>query len=163
MTIEMLRNEFQEEMDKTRKILNSIPEASLGWKPHERSSALGRLAMHIANNPVWMGVILTTEEYDFSNRLTPPPAPDSKEIILAHFEKRAAEGAKGLEESSDETLGVTWTCRQGEVVYFSIPREAALRSFSLSHMIHHRGQLSVYLRLLEVPVHGMYGPSADGI
>jgi len=163
MNIQLLRHEFQEEMEKTRKILNSLPEPSLGWKPHEKSSTLGRLAMHIANNPIWMGVIMSTEEYDFSNRLKPPPAPETKEIILAHFEKRAAEGAKCLDEAKDEDLGVNWTCRQGEVVYFSIPREAALRSFSLSHMIHHRGQLSVYLRLLDVPVHGMYGPSADGI
>jgi uncharacterized damage-inducible protein DinB len=163
MTITLLRHEFQEEMDKTRKILSSIPEVSLGWKPHEKSSTLGRLAMHIANNPVWMDVILKSEEYDFNNRLTPPPAPDSKEILMAQFEKRAAEGAKSLEDAKDEDLGVNWTCRQGEVVYFSISREAALRNFSISHLIHHRGQLSVYLRLLDVPVHGMYGPSADGI
>jgi len=163
MTIELLRHEFDEEMDKTRKILASIPEASLGWKPHDRSSTLGKLAMHIANNPVWLGVILGSQEYDFNNRLTPPPAPDTKDILLAHFEKRAGEGKKSLEDAKEEDLAMNWTCRQGEVVYFSIPRVAAIRSFSLSHMIHHRGQLSVYLRLLDIPVHGMYGPSADGI
>jgi len=163
MSIALLRHEFQEEMDKTRKILSSIPEDKLGWKPHDKSSALGKLAMHIGNNPIWVGAILGGTEFDFNNRLPTPPAPDSKSIILEHFERKVAEATKALEAADDAALDEIWTCKQGEVVYFNVPRGAAVRNFSISHLIHHRGQLSVYLRLLDIPVHGMYGQSADGI
>lgn len=163
MSITLLRHEFHEEMGKTRKILASLPDDKLGWKPHDKSSTLGKLAMHIANNPIWASTILGGEEYDFNHRLPAPPAPDSVQVILDHFDRKVAEATAALEAADDKALESIWTCKQGEVVYFKVPKSSGIRNFSISHLIHHRGQLSVYLRLLDIPVHGMYGPSADGI
>jgi len=163
MSLDILRQEFLDEAAKTRKMLSAIPENSIDWRPHVKSSTLGQLAMHVANNPVWITVIQDSQEYDFNDRLEPAPKPDSKNIILDHFEKRISESMKSLDKITVGELDKLWTCRQGDKIYFSISKEAAIRSFTMNHLIHHRGQLSVYLRLLDIPVPGMYGPSGDGI
>lgn len=153
--------EFENEAGSTRKILERVPGDKLSWKPHEKSMTLGRLAGHIAELPAW---IVSTVELD---SLTVEPgdykafAADSQPELLATFDQYVCEARKSIQTVTDDDLQKVWTLViQGRQV-FSMPRHAVLQSFLLSHMIHHRGQLSVYLRLLDVAVPGMYGPSAD--
>ncbi len=161
MTIqELLRLEFGEEAASTRKMLERVPEASLGWKPHEKSMALGRLASHVADLPNRCATIIATETFVRPVGATPFAAASAKDL-LEHFDKAAAEATRALEGLRDEDLAFVWTLKLGDRVMATLPRAMALRRVFLDHLIHHRGQLSVYLRLLDVPVPGMYGPSAD--
>lgn len=153
--------EFENEAGSTRKILERIPDGKLSWKPHEKSMTLGRLAGHIAELPAW---IVSTVELD---SLTVEPgdykafAADSQPELLGTFDKYVSEARRAIKTVTDDHLQKVWTLTiQGRQV-FSMPRHAVLQSFLLNHMIHHRGQLSVYLRLLDVTVPGMYGSSAD--
>ena len=153
--------EFTQEAANTRKMLERVPEDQLGWKPHEKSMSLGRLAGHIAESSLWVGAIVGSEELDFSQSDFEPFDPASTEQLLEEFDKNAASFVEAIKDKSDEELLVQWTMRNGDHVVAQLPRVAAIRGFILSHTYHHRGQLSVYLRLLDVPVPGVYGPSAD--
>ena len=153
--------EFKYEAESTRKRLERVPFDKADWKPHEKSYTLGRLATHVAEIPHWMTVTLTSDELDFAKGEYKTFTPSSKEELMGIFEKSYAEALKNLENAGDETLLGPWTLKNGEYVIFTMPRIATLRSFVMNHFIHHRGQLSIYLRLLDVPVPGMYGPSAD--
>jgi len=156
--------EFKHEAENTRKMLERIPADKYTWKPHAKSMELLKLGRHLASNPIWIGRALNADEYDFAKN---PPAPaaalNTLKETLDLFDKNVADAIKDLEGASDEKLMQPWTLKQGEKVYFTMPKVAVVRNFSLSHSVHHRGQLSVYLRLLDVPVPGMYGPSADEI
>ncbi|HEY6446168.1 MAG TPA: DinB family protein [Acidobacteriaceae bacterium] len=161
MTIrELLAQEFQEEAASTRRMLERVPEANLTWKPHEKSMTLGRLASHVADLPNRCVTILTTETYVRPADMKPFLAATSAEI-LEHFEKASAAAGHALDTLREDQLDVVWTLQMNGRTMASLPRAMALRRVFMDHLIHHRGQLSVYLRLLDVPVPGMYGASAD--
>ncbi|NDC40996.1 MAG: hypothetical protein EBZ77_05520 [Chitinophagia bacterium] len=153
--------EIQVEALSTRKMLERIPFDHADWAPHEHSMKLARLASHVAELPTWVGVTLNTAELDFGKREYKPYVAASAEELVTFFDKNVAEAVEVLKAATPEQFGETWTLRNNDHIIFSLPKAAVLRSFSLSHMYHHRGQLSVYLRLLNVPVPGMYGPSKD--
>ena len=161
MLNQSLLPELQHETASTRKMLERIPFEQWDWKPHEKSYSLGKLATHIATIPDWMTVTITTDELDFSKGDYKPQAPASKEQLLQIFDEASSKALHSLQGASDENLKGPWSLKNGSHTIFILPRLATLRSFVLNHLIHHRGQLSVYLRLLDVPVPGMYGPSAD--
>jgi uncharacterized damage-inducible protein DinB len=161
---EALLPEFDHEMSGTRKTLERVPEDRLAWRPHAKSMTLGGLATHLANIPSWIGHTIRLDQLD----LAPPgekpwrePEKTSRAALLEHFAKHRAEGRALLAAATDEHLLGPWTLLGGGKVLFTMPRIACLRSFAMNHMIHHRAQLGVYLRLLDVPVPGLYGPSAD--
>jgi uncharacterized damage-inducible protein DinB len=153
--------EFDHETGTTRRLLERVPEDKLTWKPHEKSMTLGRLAMHIAEMPGWGTMAVTQTEIDFSPAAYKPRIPESRQEILATFEEAVTKCRQALEHVSDAELMATWTMKNDGKPVFSAPRAAVLRSFVMNHMIHHRGQLSVYLRENDVPVPSIYGPSAD--
>lgn len=153
--------EFQEELPATRKILERIPEDKLAWKPHEKSMSLGQLAMHIAKVP---GAIVFITSKDFFDVLTgnfAPPAPKDKSEIHAALNESARTVERALQEASEDFARASWHLMRGDHELQAQPRCKAWRTLMLNHWYHHRGQLSVYLRLLDVAVPAVYGPSAD--
>jgi uncharacterized damage-inducible protein DinB len=161
MTVqELLLLEFDEEMAGTRRMLERVPEASLSWKPHEKSMTLGRLASHVADLPNRCVAIISSDVLERQPNSRPFVADSSKEL-LEHFESASIAAKKALAGLRDEQLPVIWTLKFGGRTMAELPRGMALRRVFMDHLIHHRGQLSVYLRLLDVPIPGMYGPSAD--
>jgi len=155
--------ELKHESGSTRKILERVPTDRLSWKPHEKSMMLTRLATHVATTPGWITRIITAGEFDLAKTPIKTPNAESNEQLLKVFDETLAANIPVLEAASDELLNGNWTFRNGDHFFFTMPRKVALRSLAFNHLIHHRGQLSVYLRLLDIPVPGMYGPSADGI
>jgi uncharacterized damage-inducible protein DinB len=157
-----LWTEFDHEAGTTRKLLDRLPDnpEKLAWRPHPRSMSLGGLATHIANLPMWSSAILNEPFFDLG--AAPPTLPEktSRTEILAAFDD-SVKRARGWMDKSDAEYAARWTLKRDGHEMFSLPRAAALRSFVLNHLIHHRGQLSVYLRLNDIPVPAIYGPSAD--
>jgi uncharacterized damage-inducible protein DinB len=158
--VDALLPEFDHEMSTTRKALERVPEDRFAWKPHAKSYSLGELSGHIANLPTWGEATLTKSEFDVGTGQR-PPAPASKSEMLATFDRNVSAVRSALAGKSDPELMAMWTLKRNGKTLFSMPKTTVLRSFLLSHVIHHRGQLSVYLRLLDVPVPSIYGPSAD--
>ena len=156
----MLLPEFDHEMANTRRLLERLPEDHFDFKPHEKSFSLGDLASHVANVPTWTSLTFTTTELDLDQPWE-REVPKDTAALLAEFDANVADARKALEAVSAEELQVGWTLKSGDQVYFTQPRGAVFRSFVMNHLIHHRAQLTVYLRLLDVPVPGMYGPTAD--
>lgn len=152
--------ELDQEIASTRRMLERVPNDRLDFRPHEKSYSLLELASHISNLPSWAPMTLTTTELDLDQSFD-RKVPTTTEEIVAELDRNAAEARTAIEKATPDDLGVPWTLRMGEQVFFTMPRAAVLRSFVLNHLIHHRAQLGVYLRLLDVPVPGMYGPSAD--
>ena len=152
--------EFDHEMQTTRRTLERVPEDKLTWKPHDKSMTMGALATHLATINGWAEAILGTESFDVS---TAPPNPElkSRAELLTAFDKSVASARKAMEKASDAELMKPWSLISAGKTVFTLPRVAVLRSFIFSHSIHHRGQFSVYLRLNNVPVPSIYGPSAD--
>jgi uncharacterized damage-inducible protein DinB len=157
--VEPILKEFRDEMPATRRLLERVPQEKLGWKPHAKSRSLGELAMHIANLPGMAEKIANAEE--FAPTLPPPPAPSTIEEIRAAFEKNARSGEQALSGLNDDAAQKDWRLIFRGKEILRRPRVAALRVNMLNHLYHHRGQLSVYLRLLDVPVPVVYGPTAD--
>ena len=157
---ETLLPEFDQEMTNTRKMLERVPGDRLDFKPHEKSYSLLELSGHVSNLPGWTGMILSTEELDLEEPFDRTP-PETKEDVLAEFDRTMSEARAALEAADEEDMAVPWTLRSGEQVWFTMPRAAVYRTVVMNHLIHHRAQLGVYLRLLDEPVPGMYGPSAD--
>ena len=156
--------EFDHEMANTRKVLERVPSEKWNWKPHEKSGTLGWLVGHIATVPGWYTMTLQTESLDYAPVDGPqyvPPKIDNTQQALAAFDKESAEARAALTKASDADFGVNWALLAGGKEIFKMPRIACLRGMVMNHMIHHRAQLAVYLRLLNVPVPGLYGPSAD--
>ena len=153
--------ELGNEAKVTRTCLERVPADKFDWKPHEKSMAFGRLACHCAEMFGWTKETLKQDVLDFANSDFKPFEPKSTEELLAFFDERIAVAKNVLGETSDETFLTEWTMRNGEQVYFTMPKVAVMRTFVLNHIIHHRGQLSVYLRLNDIPVPSIYGPSAD--
>jgi uncharacterized damage-inducible protein DinB len=152
--------EFDQEMSTTRRVLERVPDDKLAWKPHDKSMTMARLATHVATITHWIDAIVRFDSFDVRNA---PPNPElkSRQEILGAFDSTVAAARKALAGASDEQLLKTWTLQAGGKTVASLPRTGALRSFVMNHSIHHRGQLSVYLRLNNVPVPSIYGPSAD--
>jgi uncharacterized damage-inducible protein DinB len=165
MTIsEGLLPEFDQEMANTRKALERVPDDRLGWKPHEKSGTMGWLATHIAFIPHWTEVIVRQTEFDMAPPGSPPyvpPSAGSVEEILELFDKHVPAARAAIAGASDEELLKPWSLLSGGKPILTLPRIAALRGVIMNHLIHHRGQLTVYLRLNNVPVPALYGPSAD--
>ena len=157
---EVLLPEFDEEMKNTRKMLERLPEDKFDYKPHEKSMALGRLASHVAELPSWAAHTLQSEVLEIQAGQQPYLA-KSRQQLLENFDKNVAEGRKLIAGATDADFAVIWTFKYGGQTIFALPRAAVIRSVVMNHMIHHRAQLSVYLRLNEIEVPGMYGPSAD--
>lgn len=157
---EKILPEFDEEMKNTRKMLERVPEGKFDYKPHEKSMALGRLASHVAELPGWAAHTLQNEVLEIQAGQKPYLAESNKQL-LADFDKNVADARNLIAGASDAEFQKMWTFRYGGQTIFSMPRAAVLRSVVMNHMIHHRAQLSVYLRLNEIEVPGMYGPSAD--
>ena len=156
--------EFDQEMQNTRKTLERVPEDKWGWKPHEKSGTVGWLAGHIATLPEWLTTTIKTEQLDYApvgGQTWTPPKTDNKAELLAVFDKTSAEARRALANVSDADLMKGWTLLAGGQEIFTMPRIACIRGFVMNHLIHHRAQLTVYYRLLGVPVPGLYGPSAD--
>jgi len=153
--------EFDHEMATTRKTLERIPEDKLSWAPHEKSMKLGRLAGHVAELPNFATMTITTDSIDLASGGYQPLTATSQKQVLDAFDKAAANARAAIAGATDEELMQSWTLLYGGKTIFAMPRVAAVRAMMMSHMIHHRGQLSVYLRLHNVPVPSIYGPSAD--
>jgi uncharacterized damage-inducible protein DinB len=153
--------ELKQEGAQTKKILEKVPFDQWQWKPHQKSMALGRLASHVAELPKWITMCINTDELDFSKRGYKANVFESREQLLQHLDQNVQEALATLEKTTDAQLLENWTLRNGEHVIFTMPKIAVIRSMAMNHMIHHRGQLSVFLRLLDIPIPGMYGPSAD--
>lgn len=162
MTIgEMLLPEFDAEMASTRKTLERVPEDKLDWQPHEKSTPLGRLAGHVAQLPSFANIALDTDSLDLSARRHTPLIPASRGQLLEAFDKSSSEARAAIAGASDERLMQPWSLVYQGKTLFTLPRHAVLRRMMLNHLIHHRAQLGVYLRLNDVAVPGTYGPSAD--
>jgi uncharacterized damage-inducible protein DinB len=144
----------------TRKLLERIPNDSLAWAPHEKSMTLGRLAMHVAELFGLTKLILTTNELDLATDYKAQTA-KSVEQLLEIFDQAVTQAIEGLKNTEDKNLFTAWKMRNGDKVYVDLPKAAAIRSMSINHLIHHRGQLSVYLRLKDIAIPSIYGPSAD--
>lgn len=155
--------ELQHEAVSTRKMLATIPHEKNDWAPHEKSMKLGNLAAHVAEIASWMTMTMKTDELDFAKFDYKPFVAASTEDLVNFHDKNVTEAVATLEGCTDADFMKMWTLRQGDNIMFTMPKVAVLRSFVLSHLYHHRGQLSVYLRLLDVAIPGMYGPSADDI
>jgi uncharacterized damage-inducible protein DinB len=154
--------EFDHEMGTTRRLLERTPEAEFAWKPHDKSFSMGQLAGHIGNIPHWVDAILQNTVFDVESAGdTRPKAPPTIADLVGQFDKNVAAARAGIAATGDSEMLAPWTFKSGGQVVFTMPRAAALRSFVLNHMIHHRGQLSVYLRLKNVPLPSIYGPTAD--
>jgi uncharacterized damage-inducible protein DinB len=153
--------EIQHEAATTRTILERIPADKFDYKPHEKSMEFRRLAVHVAEMFDWIETTLTSDELDFAKMDYKPAEPATTEELVALLDKYVANAVAALENAADESFFENWTLKNGETTYFTMPKIQVIRSFSLNHIYHHRGQLSVYLRLNEIPVPPIYGPSAD--
>lgn len=159
-TSEFLLPEFDREMTTTRTLLERVPEEKFAWKPHQKSMSLGELATHVAGLPGWGTITLKESEFDMDAHSRRPVA-TSRADLLASFDKTVAETRAALACASDAEMMAPWSLKQNGRKLFTMPKAAVWRSFVLNHLVHHRGQLSVYLRLNDVPLPAMYGPSAD--
>jgi uncharacterized damage-inducible protein DinB len=157
----VLVDHFTEEAGHSRSILAAAPQDMFAWKPHEKSMTLAQLTGHIAEMPAWCNGILEGDLDFLANGDYKPYLPETKADLLETFDRNVAGFQQALDGRDDELMLTTWTMRAGEKVLMSKARHAALRQVAVHHVIHHRGQLSVYLRLLAVPVPGTYGPTAD--
>lgn len=158
--IEAFQKELDQESITTGKMLSKIPHNKWDWQPHPKSMTIRRLANHIAELPGWIGMILNTHELDFSDNPYQPTQYSSTSELLAFFEKTLDLGRKDLANASESDLDNLWTLKDGETIYSTDTKYEVLR-MTFSQIIHHRAQLGVYLRLLDVPIPGSYGPSAD--
>jgi uncharacterized damage-inducible protein DinB len=158
---QMLAAELEQEAKSTRKMLERVPVDKFDWQPHEKSMSLMKLAVHIAELPSWTGMTMNRPELDFATMDYTPPTVTSADELVAVFDKNIADALEVLRTAKDETFGEPWKLRNGETIYFEMPKGAVMRGVVFSHFIHHRGQLSVYLRLNDIPVPQIYGPSAD--
>ena len=157
--VDALLPEFDHEMTVTRKLLERVPDDKLAWKPHAKSYSLGQLAHHVATIPMWGSVTLSESEIDVGG--APPQQAQSRDEILSIFDGHVTKTRAALVGKSDAEFMAPWALKRDGHVIFSMPKASVWRSFVMSHLIHHRAQLGVYLRMQDVPLPSMYGPSAD--
>lgn len=157
---DMLIPEFDQEMATTRHLLERVPVADATWRPHPKSATLGNLAVHVANLAAWPAMTLTAPELDLAVAPTPSPF-TTVEALLAVFDANVKASHAALTGALDADFSAPWSLRNGPRVILTLPRSVVVRSFAFSHLIHHRAQLGVYLRLRDVPLPPCYGPTAD--
>jgi uncharacterized damage-inducible protein DinB len=155
--------EFEREAAITRQLLALVPEERADWRPHEKSMSLGRLAAHLSELPFWAVMTITRTELDMrgDGDHDEPRKFDSTANLLHVFDENVRNAHKMLELAADDDFDVPWTLKNGDDIIFSMPRINVLRTWVINHLVHHRGQLSVYLRMLDVPLPSIYGPTAD--
>ena len=155
--------EFDHEMGTTRRLLERVPEGDFEWRPHEKSFPLGHLAAHITNIPTWAGIIIDGTELDTAEigEEARPKPPASRAELLQRFDDNVKQARAKIDEQTDAALFGPWTLKNAGQVMFTMPKVSVLRTFVMNHLIHHRGQLTVYLRLRNVPLPSIYGPTAD--
>jgi uncharacterized damage-inducible protein DinB len=156
--------EYDAEMASTRKVLERIPDDRLAWRAHPKSNTIGWVADHVANIPSWVAMILGSDSFDYAPVDGPrfqTPSHDNVRALLESFDQNVAAGRAALAAARDEDLAKPWSLLEGGKVMMTMPKGAVLRSFVMNHLIHHRAFLCCYLRLNDLPVPGMYGPSGD--
>lgn len=158
--IQSLVKEMEREAVTTRKMLARVPDDKFDWKPHEKSMAVRQLAVHIAELPAWTSMALTTNELDFANNPYLPADANSAGELLEIFEKSLGDGKSQLEKATEAQLEENWSLRNGDQIFFKSTKGEVIRT-AYCQIVHHRAQLGVYLRLLNIPIPGSYGPSAD--
>lgn len=160
---ESILPEFDHEMANTRKTLERVPDDKFDWKPHEKSMAMGALASHLANLPSWGSLTVESDSFDLAPGGEPStqPAFNSGKDLIAAFDENIAKTRSAIAGASDQELFKPWTLLSNGSTILTMPKVAVLRSFVMNHVIHHRAQLGVYLRLNDIPVPSIYGPSAD--
>ena len=161
MTIlELLNQEFEQEAATTQKMLSRVPDDKFDWKPHPKSMDIRTLATHIADLPTWIPMAMDTDELDFATASYNPPPINTTKDLLGVLDKNIALGRQALQNANPEKFDEPWVLRTGEHIHVNTTRYGLIR-ISLSQIIHHRAQLGVFLRLLDIPIPGSYGPSAD--
>ncbi|MFL5383518.1 MAG: DinB family protein [Longimicrobiaceae bacterium] len=153
--------DLENELKTTRRLLERVPDEHWDWKPHEKSMSLGQLAGHLAELTFLGAIVMQREVFDVATDRPTGPKPANREEVLAAFDQGSAQLVEAVNGAAADAWGQTWSLKAGGQTFVSLPRAAALRLMGISHPIHHRGQLSVYLRLLGVPVPSIYGPTAD--
>ena len=162
MTIaKQMLEELKEEAQTTRKILALVPHDKSDWKPHDKSMTMGNLSSHIAEIYGWTDLMVNANELDFATMDYKPPVIESNAGLIELFEKGLKNAEEVLATASDEQMAQPWTMRQGETIFFTLPKSVVLRTWVHNHIIHHRAQLGVYLRLQNIALPGSYGPTAD--
>ena len=160
--IDSLLPEFDREMGQTRKVLDRVPDGQFEWRPHPTSVTLGRLAEHLAEMPLWATTTMAQSELDM---MTPRPAdyqsPTTRAEVLAMFDGNLTGARANVAGKTDGEFDAPWTLKAGGKEVFTMPKASVMRAFVLNHMVHHRGQMTVYLRMLGVPIPSIYGPSGD--
>lgn len=159
-TIQMLLKELDQEAITTRKMLERVPTDRFDWQPHQKSMTIQRLATHVAELPAWVTMAVTTDELDFANNPYSPVMVSNTGELLDYFEKSLADGRAHLEKVTEDKLLENWTLREGDQVHLTATKGEIIR-MTYCQIVHHRAQLGVFLRLLDVPIPGSYGPSAD--
>lgn len=158
---EVMLPEFDHEMGTTRKLLERVPWNDASWKPHPKSMSLGELAGHLVEMPGWVGTIMQESSFDVATGGDGRATYGSTKELLAAFDHSVAKARAAIAAKTDAEMMAPWTLKRAGEDLFTVPKVGVLRTFLLNHVIHHRGQLSVYLRLRDVPVPSIYGPSAD--
>ncbi len=158
---QMMAAELRQEAVSTRKMLERLPADKFAWKPHDKSMSLASIAGHVVEMLIWTGATLEADELDFAKSQFQPKTYTSAAELVADFDRNLNAAVEALSAVPDEAMGENWSLRNGEQIFFTMPKAVVLRSMVINHIIHHRGQLSVYMRLLDVPVPSVYGPSAD--
>lgn len=159
--IDILLPEYDRETSTTRRVLDRVPDRALTWKPHSTAMTVGALAAHVAGLPAWTFYVMGDSWHDVSAARPAPRAAASRAEVLTTFDTNVAAARALLVDSIDGVLIAPWTLRRGRQVVFTLPKISTLRLFVLNHLIHHRGQLCVYLRMLDVEVPAVYGPASD--
>ena len=158
--VDMFLMELDQEAATTRRLLERVPGDKLGWKPHAKSMTLGELAMHVATTPAVIAQFASVANFELPDHFEQPKPATAAEVVTAH-DNSVAEARARLRDFNDTSMMATWTLSKGGKTIFSVPRAGLIRTLLLNHWYHHRGQLSVYLRELDVPIPSIYGPSAD--
>ena len=157
---DMLLPEFDHEMTVTRKLLERVPDGQFEWKPHQKSMSLGELAQHVATIPRWGTVTMSLSDFDLASNQRPPVS-STRDELLSTFDQHVKEARAALVGKGDGEMMAPWTLKRDGHTIFSMPKASVWRSFVMSHLIHHRAQLGVYLRMQDIPLPSVYGPSAD--
>lgn len=158
---EILLPEIKQEAESTKKVLQAIPTDKFDYTPHEKSMKLKDLALHIADLSGWISTIISTDYLDFAEGGVTRPEIKTTDDIVKYFEENTQKSLESLKTASDQDLAKNWVLRNGDYVILDLPKSAVIRSMAMNHVYHHRAQIGMYLRLLNVPIPGMYGPSAD--
>lgn len=156
----MFLREMEQEAQTTRKMLERIPDDKYDWQPHPKSMTIRQLATHIAELPTWVTMVLTTDELDFASNPYQPTEINTTADLMNYAESCLANGRLQLVPENEALLTKTWTLREGEIIYMVSPKHEMIRT-TFCQIVHHRAQLGVCLRLLDIPIPGSYGPSAD--